>query len=215
MEVSRPVGHLGSPVRAGLLGLALVGLATSCTFGGSDEGGGGDVASAEAPSRTPPSEPPATDPEGVRPYLVDLLARYDDVVNQIVVDPSVAGDREHPLVEDYLSLFEPDSQFAEDALAAWVDDGESGRSVQPYDESRLPFTTYVDGDIEVLAQDEVVFPLCVERRTLVYEDDVLRQQTPFFADVGSGAAVRVDGRWRLRSLGVSGGQASCGGGGAA
>jgi hypothetical protein len=216
LAMASTVGRLRRPLRACRAGLVSVGLAAvlavlaSCTVGGGD-GRRGEMASAAAPTRTPPTEPPATDPEAIRPYLEDLLARYEVVLNQVVADPSVASDRAHPLIGEYLDLFEPGSQFTEDALAAWADDGEEGRSVQPYDGGAPAYVTRVDGDVEVLARDEVVFQLCVERRMLVYEHDVLRQQTPYFADPGSGMAVRVDGVWRLRSLGLTGGQARCGG----
>jgi hypothetical protein len=193
----------------------LVGVLAAAACGGGDgaDGPPGEVASAEPPSRTPATEPPATHADAVQPYIEDLLARYDRVVNDIVADPSVAGDRGHPLVEEYVGLFEPDSDFVEQVLSVWVADGESGRSVQPYDDGSSAFESHLDGEIEALSEDEVVFPLCIERRMLVYADGALRQETPYAAEPGGGRAVRVDGAWRLRRLDVAADRAGCGGAG--
>jgi hypothetical protein len=47
---------------------------------------------------------------------------------------------------------------------------------------------------------------------LVYEGDVLRQETPYFQEPGAGVAVRVDGAWRLRRMDRSADMAGCGSG---
>jgi hypothetical protein len=190
--------------------LVVVALA-ACTGGGGAGGDAGEVATAEARARTSPTEPRASDLRAVEPYIEDLLARYDRVVNDIVADPTVAGDPDNPAVQEYVSLFEPDSAFVEQVLAAWVAEGENGRSVEPYDDQSPAFESHLDGEIEALSDDEVVFPVCVERRMSVYVDGALRQETAYFAEPGGGSAVRVDGTWRLRRLDIAEGMAGCGG----
>jgi hypothetical protein len=172
-------------------------VACSASGGGGDDG---EVASAEAPSRTANTQPEATDPEAVRPYIEDLLARYDEVVNQIIADPSVAEATDDPLIEEYLSLFEPDSQFAHGAIEAWVSSAEAGRTIEPYTDDRPALATSLVGELEVVADDEVEFPICIERRQSVYEGDVLKQETPYFLEPGTGVAARADGEWLLRRL---------------
>jgi hypothetical protein len=196
-----------------LVRLTLVGAlvaSVACSSGdGAGDGEASGIGGVDAAPRTPRTEPSATTPEAVVPYVEDLLARYDQVVNQIIADPEVATDPDHRLVEQYLSLFEPDSQFAEDALAAWADSAETRRVVEPYSEDHPAYAMSLDGEPEVVNGDEVGFPVCIERRLRVYEEGVLRQETPYFAEPGAGVAVRVDGTWRLSHLDRSVDLAGC------
>src|SRR5688500_19741805 len=115
-------------------GLVLVGLACS---GGGDEG---DTSSEGTPSGVTTTTPVTTLPEAsaaspddVVPYVEELLERYDAAVNEIVEDPAVAADRDGELVEEFLSLFEPGNEFADESLAGWAAQGDTGIALQPID----------------------------------------------------------------------------------
>lgn len=160
--------------------------------------------------RTSGTEPPADDPEAVRPFVEDLLERYDEVTDQIVADPGVAADRNDLLVQEYLALFEPDSDYAEQRLDAWAANGEAGVSMRPIDDEHLTNESHLDGEIEAVSDDEVRFPTCDEQRLEVLDrQGRVTQRTELFVQPGEGVAVRVDGEWRLRQLDAFDGTAGC------
>lgn len=178
---------------------------------------GGDDATADRASelssdsgRTSDTEPPADDPEAVRPFVEDLLERYDEVTDQIVADPAVAADRDDLLVQEYLSLFEPGSDYAEQRLESWAANGEAGVSMRPVDDQHLTNESQLDGEIEAVSDDEVRFPTCDEQRFEVLDrQGRVTQRTELFVQPGEGVAVRVDGEWRLRQLDAFEGTAGC------
>jgi hypothetical protein len=180
---------------------------------GGDDGASADDATEETgeSQQTGTTEPEATDAEAVQPYVEDLLESYDEVVNEIIADPGVAADRDSLLVQEYLSLFEPDNEFAEQVIDRWVADGEQGLSIRPYDEEHPANVTTVDGDIEVVSRDEVRVPLCIEQRQNTYRDDQLVQGLPLLERPGESVVVRVDGEWLLSSREVFGDRSECGG----
>jgi hypothetical protein len=152
---------------------------------------------------TSTTQPPGTDPAEVRPYIEDLLARFDDSTNQIVVDPGVAADRNDPLIQAYLRLFEPNSDFAEGAISNWVQNGELGLSTEPFDDSAPPYTTLVDGDLVAVSDDEVTFPTCDKQNYRHIDGQGRPTELVSGQQVqGQGTAVRVDGEWRLRRLDI-------------
>ena len=156
-----------------------------------------------APATTEATQPPGTSPVDVEPYIAELLVRFDDVTNQIVADPSVANDREHPLVAEYLSLVEPGS-LAEGAVQGWVDAAGQGISIRPYDDSAPSHVTALDGDVETVSADEVTFPTCERHHYRMY--DAQGRETEFVTGQsipGAGTAVRVDGEWRLRRIDIA------------
>jgi hypothetical protein len=159
-----------------------------------------EAASEDGGRRSSDAEPEADpdDPDAVRPYVEDLLEDYDRVVNQIIADPSVAADRDDLLVGEYLSLFEPDSQFAEDILANWAGNGEDGIALLPYSPDHPTNASRIDGDVEVVSADEVVVPTCVEQRYVVHEGGRVTEGVPYQEQPGEIVVVRADGEWRLR-----------------
>jgi hypothetical protein len=169
-----------------------------------DEAGPSDGA---GPGR---AEPEATDPEVVEPYLEDLMARHDQVVNQLNASPEVAGDRDDLLVQEYLHLFEPGSDFVEGALDAWVAQGEDGISIRPYDDEHAASRTRLAGPIEVVSPDEVRAPFCLEQRQRTYRDGELAQGLPLLERPGEVVAVRVEGEWRLRASDLLSDRTGCG-----
>jgi hypothetical protein len=192
-------------------GLLAGGAVVLAACGGDDDtAGGGGADEREVAQGAGDGAPEATDAAAVQPYVERLLAEYDDVVNQIVGDPEVAADRDHPLVQQYLDLYEPGSDFALQLVDVWVERGAEGLATRPFDEGHPASLTRLDGDVEVVSGDEVSFPACIERRLVVTDGEGHTvQRTPFREQRGEGVAVRVDGEWRLRELGVDGGTGRC------
>lgn len=183
-------------------GLVLVGLACSGD-GGEDGTGADDDAPIGVTTTAPeagPSEASAASPEDVVPYVEELLARYDEAVNEIVADPAVAADRDSEPVVEFLSLFEPGNEFAEASLEGWVAQGDTGIALQPIaDDIPVNETNLVGSPIRV-SDDEVSFEQCAVQNFVKYDDDeeVTRVEQALLA--GEGTAVRVDGQWVLVEL---------------
>lgn len=175
---------------------------------GGDDGEGTDAA-ADEPGRGDRAEGAATDPEVVRSEVEDLLDSYDRVVNQVIEEPGVVADRDDPLVQEYLSLYEPGSDFAEGALDAWESDAEEGMSTRPFDDEHPATRTRLDGEIVVESSDELRVPFCVEQRQSTYRGDQLVQGVPLLERQGEITAVRVDDEWRLRRREVFGDRSGC------
>jgi len=195
-----------APVVVAAAGMVLV----ACGGGGSDAEEAVDVGGVEAPDRAAGDEPAGTDPEAVRPYIEELLAQYDQVVNEIVIDPSVARNPEDPLMERYLNLYEPDSEFAGQLVQGWLERADEGLSTRPLDAEHPTSESAVDGDIPAGTADEISFPYCVERHYVVHDDAGRQvQRVPEREQPGTGTAVRVEGQWRLRELTVRSDAAAC------
>ena len=201
-------------VRLTVVVLGVTGL-LACSGGagggdGGESGATGRGADRSADLAANGSEPAATDGATVQPYLERLLVDYDDVVNQIVADPLVAGDSDHPLVQQYLDLYEPGSAFAGQLVDVWAQRGAEGLATRAFDDQHPASVTRLDGDIEVVSGDEVSFPACVERRLVVTDGEGrTTQRTPYAEQRAEGVAVRVEGEWRLRELQSLGGTATC------
>jgi hypothetical protein len=183
-------------------------LAAACAGGGGGSGAGGR----EGRGRLRPGaeQPAADDVEAVEPVLADLLERHDDVVNEVLADPEVARDDDDPLVEEYLSLYSPDSVVPEQVVEAWVADADAGRSTHPVDPGHPAVATRIDGGIQAISDDEVRFPTCSEQRYASYESDgALVEMVPYREQPGEATAVRVDGVWLLLQLDSFEGQAAC------
>lgn len=182
----------------GLAGILL--LSPACS--GDDDD---DAASEPAGS----SAPAGVDADQVEDDIVRLLADYDAVVNQIIADPAVTEADDHPLVEQYLDLFEPDSEFAGQALETWRANAADQISIRPYDDAHPANRTRLDGDVEIVSDDEVRFPTCSEFRQLVYEGDEVIQGLPLMEQPGESVAVLVDDSWVFRRRDVFTDVAEC------
>jgi hypothetical protein len=190
--------------------LAVGGMLLLDACGGADADQSAETASQGDSGRTSGTGPAADDPEAVRPFVEDLLEEYDEVTDEIVADPGVAADGDDLLVEEYLSLFEPDSDYADHRLESWAANGEAGVSMRPISEDQLTNVTHLDGEIEAVSDDEVRFPTCDEQRFEVLDSEGrVTQRTEFFEQPGEGVAVRVDGQWRLRRLDAFEATAGC------
>jgi hypothetical protein len=190
-----------------VVALALV--AGAC--GGADGGSGGSGESGGAPAPDRLAVPLGTDTAAVAPYVDELLSSYNASVNEIAATPALAGDAEAPAVQAYLDLFEPGSEPAAAAVDFWRNQGIVGDSTRPYTPGEPAFATRLDGALETVSEDEVTFPTCVE---VAFETVNAQGQRvdvePGSSVPGEGAAVRVDGEWRLRRLDRFNGEEGCG-----
>jgi hypothetical protein len=181
----------------------------ACSSGSDDDASnGGEVEGVELETGT--TQPPGSDGEAVRPFIEDLLARYETSLNDILADQQVAQDSSDPAVEEYRDLFEPGSDAAEQTIAGWQANADEGVTVEPSEAGTPAVASWLDGEIEVVSDDEVTFPTCDEHHYGVYDaqgepiEDVQLVDQP-----GEGVAVRVDGEWRLRELEILGTETGC------
>jgi len=192
--------------RMGRALLVLVACAAALAGGCSDD----DDSAPDEETSTPTTQPPGTDPDAVEPIVEDLLARYDEIVNEIMLDQSVVTDRESEIVQDYLGVFEPDSDAAAQALDGWENDTEAGLSFAPSEAGGRAVVSRLDGEVDTVSDDEVRFPTCDEQNFDILDasggvtDHVESDELP-----GEGVAVRVDGQWYLRELTLGDGE-GCG-----
>jgi hypothetical protein len=180
--------------------VGLAGLLLFHACGGEGNQAGDEAAETDGSRRNRP-EPRATDVEEVRPYIVELLDEHDYVVDQILADPSIAGDRDSLLIQRYVDVYEPESPIPDQLIAAWVEMGEAGEHVEPYEPGLPVNATSLDGEIEAVSDDEVQFSTCNEQGHRTYgSDGQVTDEQPYQQLTGEGVAVRVDGEWRLRRI---------------
>jgi hypothetical protein len=192
-------------------GLVLIGLACS-------GGGGEDESSSESTARavtttttstTAQPEASAASPDDVVPYVEELLSRYDAAVNEIVADPAVVADRDSELVEEFLSLFEPGNEFADESLEGWAAQGDTGVVLKPLAAGTPVNVTKLIGPLVRVSGDEVRFEQCAIQSYVKYDDDeeVTRVERALLP--GEGTAVRADGQWVLSELSTPPGTLGC------
>lgn len=171
-------------------------LAAGC--GGSDDDGGNGTVGGREGSGREATAPPGSDVEAVEPLVEELLVEYDEVVNAIVADPSVAADPDDELVRRYLDIHEPDSEFAQGSIEVWEANADDDIAVEPYDDEHPALTTRLDGPVETVSDDEVTVLVCEEHREIVTENGSPTQGVPLLEEGAVVTAVRVDDQWLLR-----------------
>jgi hypothetical protein len=183
-------------------------IAVACSGGQDDAGARGETRHkaagiSTAPTSTttaPPVEPPGSKPQDVQAFVQALLGRYDRAVNRILHEPSVARHHTDQTVQEFLGLFDGGNDFAARSLDAWRGYADRGVALEPLS-SRFPVNvTSIDGPVRTVGDDEVTFAYCEVQRYSYREhgreaDRVDQELVP-----GTGTAVRVEGKWRLRSL---------------
>ena len=151
-----------------------------------------------APTTT---QPRATDADTVRPHLQDLVDRYDEALNAILADPSVAQDPDDDHVAGYLSLFDPGSDVGESTVGLWADDADAGKSYEAVDPELPAIDTRVDGPVVPHSDEEVAFAVCQEQQYRVLAaDGSVEHEVPHAEPRGEWTAVWVDGTWRLSKV---------------
>ena len=156
---------------------------------------------ADEGASTPTAQPPGTEPDAVEPIIEDLLARYDDAVNVIMVDQAIAADGDDEVVQGYLDVFEPGSEVAARALDGWKANAESGLAIAPAEAGGRAVVSRLDGELETVSADEVRFPTCDEHHYDILDaDGAMTGRVESSELPGEGVAVRTDGRWYLSEL---------------
>lgn len=200
---------------AGTLAVVALLAAGACS-GDDDEATGDDDEVAGVPLEDG-AHAPASDVGAVTGHVEDLLAGYEDAVNAILLDQQVTLDESSPEVAAYRALFEPDSEAVAEAMGGWRANAEAGVEYRLTDTGEPGIQSRLDGDLEVVSDDEVRFPTCDEHHLLTYDaQGALVEEIRVIDLAGEGVAVRVDGLWYLRDLALSSDAAPCGddGGGA-
>jgi hypothetical protein len=181
---------------ASLAVVVLVALAVG-GCGDDDDSAGGDE------DATTTTRPTTTESEssGVEGEIEELLQRYDDVTAQIVADPDVSADRDHPLYADLGSLLVPDTEMTEAVINALVQSGQRGEYQLPVEDAEIPVERRLDGPVETVSSDEVTFPLCTVLRYRRFDGQGRQREIlPGLAEPGQGFAIHIDGEWRLSRL---------------
>jgi hypothetical protein len=162
--------------------------------------GSADTRDEETTTTVAPDEPSAAQPDEVIPYIEDLLARYDEAVNDIVADPSIAQDTGNPTVEEFLSLFDAGNEFATGSLEGWTSQAEQGITLRPASPDHGVNTTSLEGPPTRIDDDTILFGQCTVQSYVVVEDGAETRREDRKLLPGSGQAVRVDGHWLLQEI---------------
>jgi hypothetical protein len=195
-EVSHPTWRRAIAATLGAMALLAAGACSS----GDDEATGDDEDVDGVPLEDG-AEAPASDVEAVTGYVEDLLTGYEDAVNAILLDQQVTLDESSPEVTAYRDLFAPDSEAVAEAMEGWQANAEAGVQYRPTDPSQPAIRSWLDGDLEVVSDDEVTFPTCdVHRMETLDGQGQVVETIEVLGLAGEGVAVRVGGRWYLRDL---------------
>lgn len=154
-------------------------------------------AGSDGTTTTAPPQPEGHKIDEVAPHIRDLLKRYDEVVTKIVADPEVANDEDDPLVQEFLGLFEPGSDFAAGTLEAWVEYSGTGITLTPLAEGQPVNKTVLEGGLTAVDEDEVTFGQCTVLQYVLYRNGEETERADRELLPGNGRAVRVEGAWRL------------------
>lgn len=154
-------------------------------------------------------DPPGSDVLAVQEIVEGLLGRYDDAVNEFVADPSIAEDPTHPVVEDFLALFEPGNEFAQASVEGWVAQAQRGETLAPASPDHPVSLTNIEGTLTTLGDDEVRFAQCAVLRYARLVEGEERERVEELLLPGEGTAVRVEGRWLLDELSTPPGMQGC------
>lgn len=189
----------------------LIGVSAAACSGDDGSDDASELSGRSSSVNRPDSNPPGTDPTAVAPYVSELLLAYDRTVDEIVADPAVAEDPDDPLVQEFLGLFEEDSEVAGEMVEGWVERADEGLRTVPYNEDLPATESALDGELETVSEDEVTFSVCVTRRTRVLDEDGEEVGTslPSMDYPGEGTAVRSDEGWRLKDLAIWLDQLTC------
>lgn len=169
----------------------------------------GEDTTVDNDTTTTPDEPAADDPVAVHDNVQDLLDRYDEVVTEILADPAVAADRDDPLVEEFLSLFEPGSDFAQGSLEGWTSYADEGTTLEPISSDHPVSETKIEGAPVTVDDDEVTFTQCTVLRYVLNNDGQEQERVEARLLAGNGGAVRIDGHWVLTEITTPPGMQGC------
>lgn len=177
-------------------------LAAGC--GDDDEAAGDEQQPTSTPSTststTSTTQPPGTDLAAVKPIVEDLLARDDEITDEIVRDPSVVLDPDAPILAELAEVVMRDEYDAR--VRTYRENAEAGLRFEPLN-AQLTATTDLSGDLATIDEDTVQGPLCiVNTYRLLDGDGYLREVKDRLAHVGRVTAVRLDGVWKTQQIDI-------------
>lgn len=134
----------------------------------------------------------------MEPVIEELIGRYDDAVEAILLEPSLTLDQASDEVVEYLDLFVAESSFALGAIDAWQSEANQGRLYRAGGGSRIIESRLVELLDESAAM--VTFHVCTTSNFEVTDStgSVLESQAGVSAV--RGVVVLDDEEWRLRDL---------------
>jgi hypothetical protein len=178
--------------------------------GGSDGDSGTDIGGVD-PEERDREQPQASEGTSVAPYIQALLDEHSAAVDEILSNPQVARDPDSPAVQRYVELYEPDSDVPDQVMEAWVEAADRGERARPSDPDQPMNILRIDGEVDVVAEDEVTFPVCDEQRLVVEDaDGNVVDDLTYEPLRGEGTAVHVEGRWFLRRIDLAADPVQCG-----
>ena len=209
-------GQNGTPVRVfaqrrppsagrwvGPVAVVLAALLLAGGCGDDDEAAGREQPSTTtttSPPTTTTTQPPGTEPAAVEPIVRNLLARDDEITDEIVRDPSVVLDPESPILAELAELLMPDEFDAR--VRTYRQNAEAGLRFEPLNAEQTA-TTELSGEVATIDEDTVEGPLCiVNTYRLVDGDGYLREVKDGLAHPGRVTAVRLDGVWRIQQIDI-------------
>jgi hypothetical protein len=155
-------------------------------------------ASSTTTSTTTTPSPTATTALPLETQLQNLLDRHDAAVAAILADPKVASDPFNPKVVTYLSVFTPDSSFAQGPLKQWAANGAKGLTYRPGPGGAIVKSTFLKTLTAVA--DEVTFFVCTASSAEVLDASGAVIEASGRLVGGEIVALNVNGAWLLRDL---------------
>jgi hypothetical protein len=155
-------------------------------------------------SSTTTTQPPGTEPGAVEPIIVDLLARLDEITNEIMADPSVVLDPDARILAAFNEVHAPGDAY-DARLETYRDNAERGATAEPLNDDEPISATTLVGDLSTLDRNTVEGRLCTvyNFRATSAEGGELRDG---LAHPGRVTAVRLEGLWKIQQIDEDGGQ---------
>ena len=177
-------------------------VAAAC--GDDDEAAGQEQANSTtsmSTSTTSSTQPPGTDPAAVEPIVEDLLARLDEITDEIVRDPSVVLDPDAPVLEELTEVQAPGEAY-DARMRTYRENAESGFRLEPVNAARTRTTTLV-GDLSTVDEGTVEGPVCILNTYRALDGNGhLREIKDDLAHPGRVTAVRRGGVWKIQQIDV-------------
>ena len=173
-------------------------LAAGC--GDDDEAAGQEQATSTtsmSTSTTSTTQPPGTDPAAVEPIVEDLLARLDEITDEIVREPSVALNPDAPVLGELREVVTADEYEAR--LRVYRESAESGLVYEPLNADRIASTTLAS-EVSTVDENTVQAFLCVLNTYRAVDAEGYGEVKDGLAHPGRVTAVRINGAWRIQRV---------------
>jgi hypothetical protein len=180
--------------------LAIFGVLLVAGCGDDDEAAGQDEptsTTSESRSTTSTTQPPGTEPTAVEPIVEDLIARLDEVTDEIVREPSVVLNPDAPVLAELREVVTADEYEAR--VRVYRENAESGLVYEPLNADRIASTT-VASELSTVDDNTVQAFLCVLNTYRATDTEGYGEVKDGLAHPGLVTAVRIDGAWRIERI---------------